>query len=393
MDYFTGGIWASQFAGSTAAVTTWNGRTGAVAPAAGDYEQSEITPNYTSFDNADKTVVSTDRAVIQIGTMSAPRAVTLPAASAVAAGVVIIIGDASGTVDQTNKLTITPDGADTINLVATEDIVDAYGLRFVMSDGVSNWASTTSQVTQATTLTSGRVTLSSGSKSLTDSANLTYAPTIGTGGLTVSNTTQATDELTGALIVSGGVGIAKSTWIAGNLDVSATTQSTSNNSGAIVSHGGLGVEKNAFIGGVLVAESTVSMTGPASVTDSTDSGSTTTGALKIGGGIGVVKGVTIGGHLTTAGKRVKQVTATAAAAGTTVIGATEHLHVVTGTNTETLTLPACATGREIIIKSRTTGSITVNRAGADTIDGLTSVSLLPGQSVTLIGNSTDWLII
>jgi hypothetical protein len=72
----------------------------------------------------------------------------------------------------------------------------------------------------------------------------------------------------------------------------------------------------------------------------------------------------------------------------------DHVLVITGSANETVTLPACASGLCITIKSRTTGVVTVSRAGSDTIDGgAVSLSLGPNQAVTLIGNSTDWTVV
>jgi hypothetical protein len=78
------------------------------------------------------------------------------------------------------------------------------------------------------------------------------------------------------------------------------------------------------------------------------------------------------------------------AAGTTAGDATDHVVIFTGTTTQNYTLPACATGRELIIKNRSTGNVTVNRAGSDTIDGATSVVLTQNDRLKIIGNGTDW---
>ena len=56
-------------------------------------------------------------------------------------------------------------------------------------------------------------------------------------------TTQSTSSTTGALIVDGGVGIAK------DLNVGGTTQSNSKDTGAFVIEGGVGIEKNLNVGG------------------------------------------------------------------------------------------------------------------------------------------------
>lgn len=81
-----------------------------------------------------------------------------------------------------------------------------------------------------------------------------------TGVTTVSNLTNSTINTDGALIVSGGVGIAKSLFIGmvldvlgncffGKTEVRDTTQSTSKDTGALIIEGGVGIEKNLNVGG------------------------------------------------------------------------------------------------------------------------------------------------
>ncbi len=55
--------------------------------------------------------------------------------------------------------------------------------------------------------------------------------------ITISNTTEATDSTTGALIVSGGVGVAKDLWVDGNLHVAGTT--TTENTKTVATHDNL----------------------------------------------------------------------------------------------------------------------------------------------------------
>ena len=82
--------------------------------------------------------------------------------------------------------------------------------------------------------------------------------------------------------------------------------------------------------------------------------------------------------------------AVVSAAGTTVLTDQDHFIVVTGTTTQTLTLPAATDARQLFIKNRSTGTVTVNRAGSDTIDGGTTLSLTAGKAATLIANTADW---
>jgi enhancing lycopene biosynthesis protein 2 len=93
----------------------------------------------------------------------------------------------------------------------------------------------------------------------------------------VLNTNDADSNSTGALIVSGGVGIAKNLYVGGVTNVVNTTASTSVSTGALVVSGGVGVAKNLFVG------STV------------DSTSTSTGSLVESGGVGIAKNLYVGG--------------------------------------------------------------------------------------------------
>lgn len=101
----------------------------------------------STFSNADYTILATDRYVAQVGTMSAARTATLPAANAVAAGHEVTIADESNTVTGTNTLTIQRAGSDTIlnphDMAHTTSMVmkqaDTYTLT---SDGTSKWVVT-----------------------------------------------------------------------------------------------------------------------------------------------------------------------------------------------------------------------------------------------------------
>lgn len=98
------------------------------------------TVQRVTFSNAAYVITATTDAVVsQIGTMSAPRTVTLPAANSVPAGTEIIVMDSSGTVTSTNTIVITRAGSDTINGATTDTISTAYGWRRLVSDGSSQW--------------------------------------------------------------------------------------------------------------------------------------------------------------------------------------------------------------------------------------------------------------
>ena len=61
--------------------------------------------NRSTFSNANHTYPATTRFLAQVGTMSAARVVTLPAANAVPVGAELIVADQSGTVTTTNTIT------------------------------------------------------------------------------------------------------------------------------------------------------------------------------------------------------------------------------------------------------------------------------------------------
>lgn len=91
----------------------------------------------------------------------------------------------------------------------------------------------------------------------------------------ILNTSASTDFNTGALMVSGGCGIAKDTYVGGRIIGKSTTQATNANSGSLIVSGGLGVAKNTYIGGIERILSTDPST------------SLTTGALIVTGGAGI----------------------------------------------------------------------------------------------------------
>jgi len=80
-----------------------------------------------TVDDANYTILATDKVVAQIGTMSAARTFSLPAASTVEAGAEIIIIDESGSVDLVNKIIVQRNGIDTIDGATSIDINKKYG--------------------------------------------------------------------------------------------------------------------------------------------------------------------------------------------------------------------------------------------------------------------------
>jgi hypothetical protein len=93
-----------------------------------------------------------------------------------------------------------------------------------------------------------------------------------TGITTVSNLTDSTINTNGAIIVSGGLGIAKSVFIGmlldvlgncyfGKTEIRDVTQSTDKDSGALVIQGGVGIEKNINVGGSAIITGDLTVNG------------------------------------------------------------------------------------------------------------------------------------
>lgn len=136
----------------------------------------------------------------------------------------------------------------------------------------------------------------------------------------------------------------------------------------------------------------------------TDASSSTTGSIITAGGAGVAKKLYVGSTLDVTGNFISRlgaglgVTSTATAAATTTLtSSSTSVQIFTGSTTQTVQLPAAnlyGSGVAVIfiIKNRSTGSVTVNRAGSDTIDGLTSLVIPGGASETLASDGvSDWV--
>ena len=117
---------------------------------------------------------------------------------------------------------------------------------------------------------------------------LGVAKGIYTATINVTDHTDATSKTTGALIVTGGLGVAKNIHgknvfvedvVSNSVVILDTTDATSKTTGALIVTGGLGVAKNIHGKNVVGAV--------AKVISATDATSKTTGALIVTGGVGV----------------------------------------------------------------------------------------------------------
>ena len=141
--------------------------------------------------------------------------------------------------------------------------------------------------------------------------------------LILNATTTSTSSATGALTVSGGVGIGENIYVGGSLNVTGnttlngaisilnTTTSTSSSTGALTVSGGVGIGENVYIGGLLnVAGNTtlgsdnadtITINGITSIASNTTSTSSATGALTVSGGVGIAGNAYVGGALNITG--------------------------------------------------------------------------------------------
>jgi hypothetical protein len=106
----------------------------------------------TTHGNSAYSILSTDHYVVTSAALTAPRVWTLPAASAVSAGYLIVVQDEFGGVTSTNTIAITPAGSDTINganNASSSTIAVAYGGYLLASDGTSKWSVVANTIQQA----------------------------------------------------------------------------------------------------------------------------------------------------------------------------------------------------------------------------------------------------
>ena len=118
-----------------------------------------------------------------------------------------------------------------------------------------------------------------------------------TGQVQFTDSTGSTSNTTGALIVSGGLGLNENLNMGGNIDVDGTgkinsnTGSDANNTGALTVAGGLGLGENLNMGGNLDVD------GTGKINSNTGSDANNTGALVVSGGLGLNENLNMGGNL------------------------------------------------------------------------------------------------
>lgn len=184
----------------------------------------------TTVTAAGTTTLTVASPTVEVFSGSTTQTVNLPAANGYGAGVGItytVVNNSTGSV------TLTRAGADTFQGGATTLAVTGGSTQTITSDGVSVWQKTTRSGV-AGTLTSGRVTLSTGSTSVSDNANLTFGSNIFTvtgaevvtGAVTDTGTTDSTSVSTGNVINSGGGVVVKNLLAAQGLGLGTASTAT-----------------------------------------------------------------------------------------------------------------------------------------------------------------------
>lgn len=98
-----------------------------------------IALNRAVFNNTNYVIPANYNIIAQIGTLTAPCIVTLPAINANMAGYVIWVIDESGTCNNTNIITIQCAGSATINGGTSTVMNEPYAIKRFETDGISKW--------------------------------------------------------------------------------------------------------------------------------------------------------------------------------------------------------------------------------------------------------------
>ncbi len=226
---------------------------------------------------------------------------------------------------------------------------------------VSGTATSTSTTTGALIVTGGagfgRDLRVGGSITATSIFVGPWAVSTGSGGLvspysgifTITNTTNASSTITGALQVAGGAGIGRDVWVGGIIEVLSNTNASSTTTGALQIIGGAGIGGNLYVGGEIVAQrltiqfTTVTTTliqtdDVIQTTNTTNATSTTTGALVVAGGAGVGRDLRVGGSITATNIYVGPWAVSTGSSGSGLVSPYSGIFTITNTTSATSTI-------------------------------------------------------
>jgi hypothetical protein len=183
-----------------------------------------------------------------------------------------------------------------------------------------------------------------------------------------------------------------------NGDKATISGTNGTGAGAIITMGGGGIQTD-FVFSVTDAGATTTgalESTTINATNTTDSTSKDTGSIITEGGIGIEKNAYIGGSLNAPKVTITPITDSDSPYA--VLSTDTHIAVDNGLSAVTINLPTGTDGRKVTIYDRggtaLLGTITINRASTNTINGLTSTTLTTNyQSVTLLFYGGNWTII
>lgn len=239
-----------------------------------------------------------------------------------------------------------------------------------------------------------------------NASNLTVVATATFDFAHVVATTDSSSTTTGALIVDGGVGIAKKLYA--NSDHSYFSNVYMNNDTSIRFRDSA---NTTYLNAMHCDDSDVLWLGrnftdvylsnnPASVSAeynttrfkvnlTTDSTSPSTGALVVAGGAGFEKNLYVGGFVSSVSS-IETVTAT----GTLSRQSKKKVIVTTSSITVSLWTTGITNGDDVYIRNKSGGNITVDTAGAETIEGNATYTMIDGEArlFTYYATGTDWTL-
>jgi hypothetical protein len=175
----------------------------AITYVAPTFVQSQTPGGPASFSDADYQATSTDRQIIQTGTLTAPRTVTLPLAASVPKGTLLVVSDDSGTCGPVNTIIIARNTSDGIHGLASIYISTPWGSRVLESNGVNKWTIVSSGLPSTATKTGAYVASMSDNVILADATaagfHVTLPTAVGRGGKTI--TVKKIDASVNAVVV------------------------------------------------------------------------------------------------------------------------------------------------------------------------------------------------
>ena len=304
----------------------------------------------TALSDAAYTALTTDR-LIAYTALTAARIVSLPAASTFPAGTPLLVIDESGSCSASLTITISRAGSDTIDGTTSAVINSAYGYLAIESNGTSKWT-IVDQVSSGGSLNDADVAFTGG----TIDGVVIGGTTPAAGHFT---TLSATGQLTSTVSTGTAPIVVSSTTNVANLNASSLSGATFAAPGPI---GSGTASTGAFT--TLSASSTVSGTGFSAYLASPPAiGGTTPAALN-------------GTTLSLARHAVADA-AYSVAAGISIVAYTSI------SAARAVTLPAASSfnaGQQLLVVDESgsctsSNTITLNRAGSDTINGATSAKI------------------